>query len=68
MLANHHPPPPLCQVKDLAAVSLKNPVKIYVNQNKDVAFNLRQEFIRIRDSREGDREAIIAGLAASLSI
>eukprot|EP00058_Branchiostoma_floridae_P008819 XP_002594307.1 hypothetical protein BRAFLDRAFT_275600 [Branchiostoma floridae] len=48
------------QVKDLAAVSLENPVKLFVNENTDVAFNLRQEFIRIRPNREGDREAIIA--------
>ena len=53
----------LCfQVNDLAAVSLINPVKMHVNENTDVAFNLRQEFIRIRPNREGDREAIISGL------
>lgn len=34
------------EVKDLAAVSLKNPVKVFVDNNRDVAFNLRQEFIR----------------------
>jgi ATP-dependent RNA helicase DDX27 len=49
------------QVEDLAAVSLKEPVKVFVNQATDVAFNLRQEFIRIRENREGDREAIVAG-------
>ncbi|KAK2155074.1 hypothetical protein LSH36_250g03090 [Paralvinella palmiformis] len=48
-------------VEDLAAVSLKNPVKIFVNQATDVALHLRQEFIRIRANREGDREAIVAG-------
>lgn len=36
------------QVKDLAAVSLDKPVKVFVNTNLTVAFNLRQEFIRIR--------------------
>ncbi len=30
------------QVKDLAAVSLKKPVKIFVDSNKVVAWNLRQ--------------------------
>ena len=50
------------QVQDLAAVSLTDPVKVYVNQNSEVALNLRQEFIRIRPNREGDREGIIAGL------
>lgn len=49
------------QVKDLAAVSLNNPVKVFMNQNTDVALGLRQEFIRIRASKEGDREAIVAG-------
>eukprot|EP00057_Strongylocentrotus_purpuratus_P019942 XP_011674416.1 PREDICTED: probable ATP-dependent RNA helicase DDX27 [Strongylocentrotus purpuratus] len=50
------------QVKDLALVSLKNPVRIFVNENTDVAYNLQQEFIRIRDNREGDREAIVSAL------
>ncbi|KAM3622323.1 uncharacterized protein V6R79_023165 [Siganus canaliculatus] len=50
------------EVKDLAAVSLKQPVRIFVNSNTDVAPFLRQEFVRIRDNREGDREAIVAAL------
>ncbi|XP_048506308.1 probable ATP-dependent RNA helicase DDX27 isoform X2 [Athalia rosae] len=49
-------------VKDLAAVSLDKPVKVFVDSNQDVAFNLRQEFVRIRKEREGDREAILAAL------
>lgn len=39
------------QVKDLAAVSLDKPVKVFVNTNQTVAFNLRQEFIRIRSRK-----------------
>ncbi|NXO70784.1 DDX27 helicase, partial [Phainopepla nitens] len=50
------------EVKDLASVSLKNPVRIFVNSNTDVAPFLRQEFVRIRPNREGDREAIVTAL------
>ncbi|XP_018794679.1 PREDICTED: probable ATP-dependent RNA helicase DDX27 [Bactrocera latifrons] len=50
------------QVKDLAAVSLSKPVKVFVNNNQQVAFNLRQEFIRIREDKEGDREPILSSL------
>ena len=34
------------QVSDLASVSLNKPVKIFVDSNQDVAFNLRQEFVK----------------------
>ncbi|NXI71355.1 DDX27 helicase, partial [Anseranas semipalmata] len=50
------------EVKDLASVSLKNPTRIFVNSNTDVAPFLRQEFIRIRPNREGDREAVVSAL------
>ncbi|CAG2058186.1 unnamed protein product [Timema podura] len=40
------------EVKDLAAVSLSKPVKVFVDNNQMVAFNLRQEFVRIRSGRE----------------
>ena len=54
------------QVKELATVSLSNPVKVFVNENKDIAFNLQQEFIRIRPHMEADREAIVAGRLTAL--
>uniref|UniRef100_A0A671UFS9 RNA helicase n=1 Tax=Sparus aurata TaxID=8175 RepID=A0A671UFS9_SPAAU len=50
------------EVKDLAAVSLKQPIRVFVNSNTDVAPFLRQEFVRIRPNREGDREAVVAAL------
>lgn len=50
------------QVKALASVSLSKPIKVFVNNNQTVAFNLRQEFIRIREGKEGDREPILAAL------
>lgn len=50
------------QVKDLAAVSLNKPIKVFVDNNQTVAFNLRQEFIRIREDRESDREALLVAL------
>lgn len=50
------------EVNDLAAVSLNKPLKIFVDSNRSVAFNLRQEFVRIRKDKEKDREAILAAL------
>ncbi|XP_029283829.1 putative ATP-dependent RNA helicase DDX27 [Cottoperca gobio] len=50
------------EVKELAAVSLKQPIRIFVNSNTDVAPFLRQEFVRIRQNREGDREAVVSAL------
>ncbi|XP_053309475.1 probable ATP-dependent RNA helicase DDX27 [Spea bombifrons] len=50
------------EVQDLASVSLRNPVRIFVNSNTDVAPFLRQEFVRIRPNREGDREAVVCAL------
>ncbi|CAG9859669.1 unnamed protein product [Phyllotreta striolata] len=50
------------EVESLAAVSLTKPVRLFVDSNRDVAFNLRQEFIRIRSDNEIDREPILAAL------
>ncbi|KAL3286971.1 hypothetical protein HHI36_001457 [Cryptolaemus montrouzieri] len=50
------------EVERLAAVSLNKPVRLFVDSNTEVAFNLRQEFVRIRSDKEGDRESILAAL------
>nr|CAH7718004.1 unnamed protein product [Callosobruchus chinensis] len=50
------------EVENLAAVSLSKPIRLFVDSNKNVAYNLRQEFIRIRAERESDREPILAAL------
>lgn len=52
------------KVKELALVSLKDPVKVFVNENTDVARNLRQEFVRIRKNYENYREAMLAYLVS----
>ena len=36
-------------------------MRLFVDNNTDVAHNLRQEFVRIRSNREDDRLAIITG-------
>lgn len=50
------------QVNELALVSLKDPIKIFVDSNKAVAWNLRQEFLRIRPAHETKQEAILTAL------
>ncbi|KER27980.1 hypothetical protein T265_05101 [Opisthorchis viverrini] len=49
-------------VKELATLSLKNPVQVFLNQTNAVAKRLQQEFIRIRPHREEDRAAILVAL------
>jgi ATP-dependent RNA helicase DDX27 len=48
-------------VDDLIRVSLMKPIKIFINENIDVTPDLKQEFIRIRDSSELHKQALLAG-------
>lgn len=52
------------QVNELAAMSLRRPVKIFVDSNRAVAWNLQQEFVRIRACHEKSQEAVLASLLA----
>ena len=47
-------------------LSLNHPVRLFVDSNTDVADNLRQEFVRIKTKKEGDREAIVTGMIISV--
>ncbi|KAH7728524.1 DEAD box protein box polypeptide 27 [Aphelenchoides avenae] len=50
------------EIEDLARMSLNKPVRLFINDNTDTAMNLRQEFVRIRENKEEDREAVVAAL------
>ena len=50
------------EVNELVLLSLNQPMKLFVDNSTDVAENLRQEFIRIKKSREEDRTAIVVAL------
>ncbi len=52
------------QVNDLARLSLHEPKKVAVDAMYSLADHLVQEFIRIRPTREADREAIVLALCA----
>ncbi|KAA3674362.1 ATP-dependent RNA helicase DDX27 [Paragonimus westermani] len=49
-------------VKELATLSLKDPVQVFLNQTTAVATRLQQEFVRVRSHREEDRTAILVAL------
>lgn len=50
------------EVNELVLLSLNRPVKLFVDNSTDVAENLRQEFVRVKKSREEDRTAIVVAL------
>ncbi|KXJ25263.1 probable ATP-dependent RNA helicase DDX27 [Exaiptasia diaphana] len=52
------------EVEELVSLSLNQPIRLFVDSNTDVAYNLTQEFIRIRQNREDDRLAIVTALCS----
>ena len=50
------------KVDDLVRMSLVKPIKIFINQNVDVTPDLKQEFIRMRDKSELNKQAVLAGM------
>ncbi|CEF68665.1 LD15481p [Strongyloides ratti] len=50
------------EIEDLIKMSLDKPVKLFINENTKTATNLSQEFIRIREGQEDNREAIVSAL------
>ena len=53
-------------VNDLIRLSLVNPVQLFVDSASTLASKLTQEFIRIRENHEKDREAVILSLCTSV--
>ncbi|VDQ09068.1 unnamed protein product [Trichobilharzia regenti] len=50
------------QVNELAILSLRDPVQVFLNQATALAQRLHQEFVRVRPHREEDRKAIVVAL------
>jgi ATP-dependent RNA helicase DDX27 len=49
------------KIEDLLKMNLKRPVKIFINENVDLTPKLKQEFVRLRDSSEENRQAFLLG-------
>jgi ATP-dependent RNA helicase DDX27 len=49
-------------VETLIKLSLHEPIRLFVNRSADITHGLTQEFIRIRETREAYREAVILAL------
>ena len=50
------------KVKDLERMCLKDPEKIFINENTEVADNLKQQFVRLREDNLQSREAMLVAL------
>ena len=55
-------------MQELIRLSLNKPVKLFVDSNIDVADNLQQEFVRIRQKMEDSRPAVITGEYVTCSV
>ena len=51
-------------IDELVQLSLKRPVKLFVDSSTSMTGKLVQEFVRIREHREETRPAILAALCA----
>ncbi|KAJ3261220.1 nucleolar DEAD-box protein required for synthesis of 60S ribosomal subunit [Boothiomyces macroporosus] len=51
-------------VDELIKLSLKNPVRLFVDNNQSMTSKLVQEFIRVRQHKEESRPAILAALCS----
>lgn len=49
-------------IEDLIKLSMNNPEHLLVDSNEAIAFNLIQEFIRVRSDHEEDRDSLILAL------
>ncbi|KAI8062251.1 P-loop containing nucleoside triphosphate hydrolase protein [Gongronella butleri] len=49
-------------VDQLVKMSLRNPVRLFIDKSNQAASRLIQEFVRVRANREGDRSAILLAL------
>ena len=48
------------KVDDLVRVSLNKPVKLFINDNTEITPHLKQEFVRVRDYSDLNKQAIVA--------
>lgn len=51
-------------VDTLIRLSLRNPIRLFVNPSTEITHHLTQEFVRIRETREAYREAVILALCS----
>lgn len=70
-LSSELPVPHNCvgvQVDRLAALSLNRPVRVRLDPNMRVASGIQQEFIKVKEIRENDRDAMLLGTCSGLAL